>query len=164
MSALLLATLLSWSSAQPLAVERTEAGSFAARDLQGRRVRLDDLRGRVVVLAFWATWCTPCLAELRHLDELQRRRGAQGLSVIAVAGDGPETASRVSSLARQQRWQMSVIHDVERRVFARFNPTGETPWLVVIDKHGRIAWTHGGYAPGDEHALAATVATALDEP
>ncbi len=164
MTALLLAVVLGCSTAHEVASARPEAGTFTARDLQGRRVRLDELRGRVVVLAFWATWCAPCLQELQHLDQLQRSRSADGVSVIAVSGDGPESAARVSAMARQRRWQLTVIHDVERRVFARFNPSGETPWVVVIDKRGRVAWTHAGYAPGDEDALGAAVAAALGAP
>lgn len=161
MTALLLASVLCVTAPHEVASTGRDAGTFSARDLQGRRVRLDELRGRVVVLAFWATWCAPCLQELQHVDELQRRRGAEGLTVIALAGDGPETAARVSNLARQRRWQMTVVHDVERRVFARFNPTGETPWLMVIDRQGRVAWTHAGYSPGDEAALFAAADAAL---
>ncbi|OGQ26715.1 MAG: hypothetical protein A2138_23275 [Deltaproteobacteria bacterium RBG_16_71_12] len=163
MSALLLALVVSTSSPEA-AAPRPAAAGFTARDLQGRRVRLDELRGRVVVLAFWASWCAPCLGELQALDALQRRHAADGLTVIAVAGDGPDTATRVTALARQRGWRMRVVHDVERRLFARFDPSGETPWLVVIDRRGRVVSTHAGYAPGDERALAAQLAATLGEP
>lgn len=163
MSTLLLAALLA-SSRPDAAATRPLASSFTARDLQGQRVRLDELRGRVVVLAFWATWCAPCLQELRALDTLVRRHAGDGLTVIAVAGDGPETGSRVSALARERNWRLTVVHDTDRRLFARFNPTGDTPRLVLIDRHGRVASTHAGFAPGDERRLAVQIAATLGEP
>lgn len=163
MTAWLLAVVLA-ASAPATAAPRPAAAGFSARDLQGRRMQLEELRGRVVVLAFWASWCVPCLAELHALDLLQRRHGTDGLTVIAVAGDGPETATRVSALARQRGWRMTVVHDIERRLFGTFNPSGETPWLVVIDRRGQVAATHAGYAPGDDRALAAQVAALLGEP
>lgn len=164
MSGWFMAAVLASSLVHGEPSERPAAAPFSVRDLNGQRVRLADLRGKVVVLAFWATWCVPCRQELPHLDALQRARAKDGLSLFAVSTDGPDTAAQVAALARRERWAMSVVHDVEGALTGRFNPRGENPFTVVIDRRGRVAWTHAGYNPGDERALAKLVATALDEP
>lgn len=164
MSGGLLAAVLASALVQGEPAERATAAPFSVRDLNGQRIRLADLRGKVVVLAFWATWCTPCRQELPHLDALERARAKDGLTVLAVATDGPDTAAQVAALARRERWSMRVVHDVEGALTGRFNPRGENPFTVVIDRHGRVAWTHAGFTPGDERVLAKVVTTTLDEP
>jgi peroxiredoxin len=158
MTALVLAALLSTSIVAGEPAERAVAGGFTVRDLQGKRVRLAELRGKVVVLAFWATWCAPCLQELPHLEALQKKLGKDGLTVIAVATDGPD-----NSIARKSGWTMTTVHDAEGTVLARYNPRAENPFVVVIDRKGRIASTHAGYTPGDERALQELVDAVLDE-
>ena len=164
MSALLVALLMASSMVLSPPAERRDAGAFTARDLGGKRVRLADLSGKVVMLDFWATWCAPCRQELPHLDGLQRTRGQDGLVVIAVATDGPQTASNVDGVVRRSGWQMSVVHDADGSLVGRYNPRGDNPYVVVIDRRGRVAATHAGYAPGDERALAAVIDAALGEP
>jgi peroxiredoxin len=63
------------------------APDFALKDLQGKTVKLSDLRGKAVVLNFWATWCPPCKAEIPWFIEMQKRYGAQGLQVVGVNMD-----------------------------------------------------------------------------
>ena len=60
---------------------------FALKDLAGNTVRLSDLRGQVVLVDFWATWCPPCRMELPHLQKLQETYGARGFRVVAIAMD-----------------------------------------------------------------------------
>ena len=65
----------------------TPAPDFTLESLDGKNMRLSDLRGKAVLLNFWATWCGPCKIETPWLVELQREYGAQGLQVIGVAMD-----------------------------------------------------------------------------
>ncbi|MDR3742080.1 MAG: TlpA disulfide reductase family protein [Terracidiphilus sp.] len=76
-----------------------KAPSFTRASLEGQTVRLDDYRGRVVLLNFWATWCVPCQVELPRFAEWQRQYGAQGLQVLAVTMDDSPRAPR--ALARK---------------------------------------------------------------
>src|SRR6266516_7175288 len=66
---------------------RHAAPSFRVRTLDGKLVRLADLRGRPVLLDFWATWCIPCRASLPHLDTLRQRYDREGLYVLGLSLD-----------------------------------------------------------------------------
>ncbi len=75
------------SGSPPLMTTASAAPDFTLESLDGKSVRLSDLRGKAVLLNFWATWCGPCKIETPWLVELQNRYGSQGLQVIGVAMD-----------------------------------------------------------------------------
>ena len=64
-----------------------DAPDFVLTDLQGNTVKLSDLRGKAVVLNFWATWCPPCKEEIPWLVDLQKRYGSQGLQIVGISMD-----------------------------------------------------------------------------
>lgn len=74
---------------------------FEAVDISGKRVAMQDLRGRVVLLEFWATWCAPCLAEIPMLREVERRFGDR-VAIIGVSVDVQDRASFIGWLRRQE--------------------------------------------------------------
>src|SRR6266516_3488443 len=63
------------------------APDFDLTDLQGNEVKLSDLRGKAVVLNFWASWCAPCKEEIPWFVEMQKRYGSQGLQIVGIAMD-----------------------------------------------------------------------------
>jgi thiol-disulfide isomerase/thioredoxin len=75
------------SGPTPVATKSSPAPDFTLESLDGKSMRLSDLRGKAVLLNFWATWCGPCKIETPWLVELQNQYGAQGLQVIGVAMD-----------------------------------------------------------------------------
>ncbi len=143
---------------------RAAAADFELSSLKGEKVRLSALRGQVVIVSFWATWCAPCLVELPHLEALEQAHGAQGLVVLAVNSDGPETASLVRSTVKRQRWKMRVLLDTSGTAAAALNPRGVNPMTLFIDRQGRIAHVHEGYKAGDEASYAKVVQGLLAEP
>lgn len=87
--AVLFAAVLLWFHYHPPG-SRPAAGNshdFSLTDLQGQRLALADYRGKVVLLDFWATWCAPCLEEVPHFVDLQKRLGGDGLQVIGISMD-----------------------------------------------------------------------------
>jgi thiol-disulfide isomerase/thioredoxin len=82
-----------------LAATAASAGSSPAKltlkDLEGRKVRLEDYRSKLVVVNFWATWCGPCQAEMPLLVEAQQTYGPRGVVVVGVAVDEKDTRSQV---------------------------------------------------------------------
>jgi thiol-disulfide isomerase/thioredoxin len=120
---------------------------------------LDALRGRVVVLDFWATWCAPCRVVAPKLGALQARYGAQGLSVLGVS---TEDAPDVSSFA--QRLPMSYPVAVDKNAeTTRSYGVVSLPTLVVIDKRGVIRDVSIGYDPGEDARLDGIVKSLLAE-
>ena len=107
----------------------------------------------VVLLTFWATWCTPCLGEVPHLVKLHQTYQGKGLTVLSVAMDGPETLANVEPTARRYGVTYPVLLDEETRVMAMYNPARDAPFTVLIGKDGTIAETRVGFAPGDEKVL-----------
>jgi peroxiredoxin len=71
----------------PHLTQATLAPDFTLQSLDGKSVSLSDLRGKAVLLNFWATWCTPCKIEMPWFVELQNQYGAQGLQIVGVAMD-----------------------------------------------------------------------------
>jgi peroxiredoxin len=118
---------------------RPRAPSFELRALDGVPFRLDDVRGKkVVLLEFWATWCQPCLFALPHLDQLYRRYAKEGLLVVGVAIDGPETAARVPAEAGRLSLSFPILLDEDTEVVSQFAARAGPPVSVLIGRDGAI--------------------------
>jgi peroxiredoxin len=153
------------STAGRVAKESTVVGAaasdFTLRDLDGRQVHLSDYPGKVVLLDFWATWCVPCTAELPQLEDLYGKRKDEGLMVLAISMDGPETVAQVGPFARRYNLTFPVLLDEETRVVNIYNPKRVAPMTVLIDKRGLISRVRNGYNAGDEKLIADDVANLL---
>ena len=112
-------------------------------DQRGAEVRLADLRGRVVLISFWATWCPPCLKELPVLEKMQRAVPESELKVIAISIDRSRRDFS-QAMARAEELRMAVLHDRRGRLSKVFGVTA-VPHLFLIDHEGRIAQMHRGY-------------------
>jgi cytochrome c biogenesis protein CcmG, thiol:disulfide interchange protein DsbE len=128
---------LSWTQRNrftPVA-EGGVAPDYAAKSLNGQPFSLSAMRGRVVVLNVWATWCTPCRVEMPALQRLHERLGSQGLEVVAVSTD--DDASIVKPFADELGLTFRIVHDAKRKFEDVYQVQG-LPTTFVIDKHGRI--------------------------
>ncbi len=143
--------------------ERKIAQEFDADQLDGELFEFESTQGKVVVLTFWATWCAPCLQELPHFDRMASEYADDGLIVLAVNTDGPETLSGVRQIVKRKKWKMPVLLDGEGAISNLYNPRGTNPFVVFIDRKGQIASTHEGYAPGDEAEHEALIKKLLAE-
>lgn len=138
------------------------ASDFTLDGIDGRRVSLSQHLGKdVVVLNFWATWCGPCASELPHLQALHEAHALEGLVILAIAMDGPETVANVAPFVRRQRLTFPVLLDEETRAVALYNPHRSAPYTVFIDRTGRVVGTREGFNPGDEREIEATVRALL---
>lgn len=104
------ATRLSTSSAA-MKPSKKDAGGTAApdvtlKDLDGKEVSLASMKGKVVLVNFWATWCEPCRSEIPELIEMQQKYGAKGFTVLGVAMDD-EGRSVVAPFVQKERFEIA---------------------------------------------------------
>jgi thiol-disulfide isomerase/thioredoxin len=111
----------------------TYAEDFALQTLYGDPFRLADLRGKVIVLDFWATWCQPCRVELPVLEKL-RAEFAESARFYGVDAEDP---TAVKAFVASNRYEMPVLVDSGREVNHRYGVSG-IPTLFVIDRDGVI--------------------------
>lgn len=116
-----------------------EAPLFAAKDLEGNAVKLEDLRGKVVLLDFWATWCAPCLAELPNLEKLHEQFGDDGLVILGVSVDAEASAVERFLEQRKIPWRQIAAGDTESNPIARKYNVSAVPSTFLIDKNGKVA-------------------------
>jgi peroxiredoxin len=131
-----------------------KAADFSLRDLDGKTFHLSDHLGKdVVVMSFWATWCVPCIGEMPHLDRIYKTHKDQGLVVLGISLDGPETVAQVGPTAHRLGVTYPILLDEETRVVQSYNPRREAPFTVIIDRAGTITSQKVGHSAGDEVAL-----------
>jgi thiol-disulfide isomerase/thioredoxin len=106
--------------------------------LDGRRATLEDLRGQVVVLDFWATYCPPCREEIPHLVKLQKEFGPQGLKVVGLNVGGEEDRPKVPEFVKLYRIQYQLAEPEEETVTRFLADDDSIPQTFVIDRQGRV--------------------------
>jgi thiol-disulfide isomerase/thioredoxin len=123
------------------------APDFTLPSLTGPNLRLQEQRGRVVMVNFWATWCGPCRVEMPHLAKLYEKYRASGFVLLAVNID--EDPRKAAGLAKQMGMTFPVLLDTEKRV-SRLYDLSTMPSTVLIDRDGRVRYVHRGYRDGYE--------------
>jgi cytochrome c biogenesis protein CcmG/thiol:disulfide interchange protein DsbE len=142
----------------PSASVGAPAPDFALADLDGQPVRLADLRGRPVVVNFWASWCGPCVEEFPLLREAASRHADDGLAVIGIIYRDRSEAAREFSARLGATWPSAV--DPGERVADRYAIFGP-PETFFIDRDGIIAGRQIG--PLSAASLDAQLAAIIDE-
>lgn len=141
-----------------IAVSPAGKAGFEAEDQWGRGFRLAELRGRVVVLNFWATWCSPCVEELPWLDQMARELGPRGVSVVGASLDEAGWAAVKPFLARHPvSYPVILGNDA---VLSQYGEISALPATVILSREGEVRAVHRGRI--DPAALRAQVEKALE--
>ena len=157
LAAALLACSLAAGAATP---NPAPAPDFALPARDGGEVRLSDLRGQVVMINFWATWCGPCRQEMPLLEQLQARYEPLGFTLLGVNVE-PDSALAAEFLQRVPV-SFPILFDRESKVSEQFGVEA-MPSTVLIDREGRVRHVHRGYKPGDESTYADLVRSLVKE-
>lgn len=135
------------------------APDFRERTLDGKQLQLrEQLKpGRAVLLTFWATWCGPCLDELRTVTGELAKDASIPLDVVSVNVDAPDTAADIRPVAKLNGLKFPVVLDAKQDIFGRYNPQKTLPFSVLIDEHGSVVTTFSGY----QESMFATIRKAV---
>ena len=146
---------------QPVA-DRPEAADFALPGLDGDTHRLSDLRGKVVLINFWATWCPPCREEMPSMQRLYESLEGEAFEVLAV--NVGEREPNVFSYARSElgtELTFPILLDPEAKVIERF-PVRGLPTSFLVDRQGRLAYKAVGGRDMTSEAFRGTVIKLLE--
>ena len=124
-----------------------QAPAFSVRTVEGRAVRMADLRNHPVIVDFWATWCGPCRASMPHLNDMQSRYGTQGLVVVGMSVDenGPAPVKRFAR-GIGMKFTIAMAND---EVLDAYGPIRSIPTTFFINRKGNIVRRVVGYIDGE---------------
>lgn len=124
--------------------------NFEARTLDGEKLEILELvKSGPVLINFWATWCQPCKAEMKHLKSLFEKYKQKGLSIIGINQDSPKSLAKVKSFIASNKVDYPIVLDPNNQIFQKFN--GQVmPYSILINSRGEIEYKHTGYLAGDE--------------
>lgn len=125
----------------------TIAPSFALPSRSGDTVSLDQLKGQVVMLNFWASWCGPCRQEMPLLDQMHKRYSSLGFTLIGVNVEA--NTQDAEKWLTQTPVTFPVLFDKENKV-SKLYDVSAMPSTVFIDRKGNVRYLHRGYKSGDE--------------
>jgi cytochrome c biogenesis protein CcmG, thiol:disulfide interchange protein DsbE len=147
---------------QPAAPQRDDiigkdAIAFALKDTDGNQVDLQTLKGKVVLLDFWASWCGPCVAELPHIENLHKDFKNQGLVTLGVNNEDVEVAR---AFVKQRGYTFTTLVDEGKEVSKNYGVSG-IPQVFIIGREGKVKWHTLGYSSGKEVELRSAVEKVL---
>lgn len=122
--------------------EGQRAPEIGLRTPDGQTIRMADLRGKVVVVDFWASWCAPCREELPVLQRLHEQYASRGVVVVGVGIDRNERDFR--TFKDRMGLTFPVVHDGAHQVAGRYEPP-RMPSTFLIDRNGVVRHVHEGY-------------------
>jgi thiol-disulfide isomerase/thioredoxin len=124
------------------------APAWSLTDLSGNVIHSTDLKGKVVILDFWATWCGPCREEIPGFVALQKQYGDQGLTVIGASVD--EGGASVVKKFADQLGMNYPIGLADQSLQTTFGGIDALPTSVIIDRQGRLVSKHIGFTDQSE--------------
>jgi peroxiredoxin len=123
------------------------ARDFEQKTLNGSTLKLSQLRGKVVLLDFWASWCEPCKRELPILAKMAPRLKEKGVEIVAVNID--EKKDNAESFIKSHAPGLTVVYDKDKSIVGQYEPP-KMPSSFIIDRNGVIRAINAGFDAGDE--------------
>lgn len=128
--------------------------NFSLSSLNGEKVSFESLRGKVVYLDFWATWCGPCRKSLPWMDGIQKKYAGSGLVILAINED--TTSAAPQKVIDDLKPSFKALFDNKGEVAGVFSPP-TMPSSFLIDREGVVRMVHAGFKESEEDQLEAEI-------
>lgn len=158
---LLVAVMLASGEALSVKVEQAAPAFMLggmANVKAGQKISLDDYKGKVVYLDFWASWCGPCRKSLPALNDIRNKYASRGFEVIAINVD--ENPDDGLKFLREYSVSYPIAYDPKGAVPAAYQLKG-MPYAFLIDRKGVVRHIHEGYRDGDQDKIETMVKALL---
>ena len=143
--------------------EIKKAHNFILEDLDGDFVELYDITGDgPILLTFWATWCRPCVDEMKALNRIYEDYKSEGFNLVAISVDSEKSVARVKPFIKSKNYDFTVLLDTNSEV-ARTFYAQIVPYTVLLDENGSIVYSHMGYRKGDEKEIVKLVKSLIEK-
>jgi peroxiredoxin len=139
---------------------RTPAPDFALASRGGGKVTLAQMRGQVVMINFWASWCGPCRQEMPLLEKMYKKYKPLGFTLVGVNVE-PDP-SGADGYLKTTPVTYPILFDRENKVSKLYNVSA-MPSSVLVDRKGKVRYVHHGYKPGDENEFLDQIRTLVGE-
>lgn len=142
-------------------VKRPVAPNFVLEDIDGKKRQLSDLRGKVVLVNFWATWCPPCRREMPSIERLSHVLNGADFKILAVnVAENLDTVLSFTGTLEPVP-TFPIVFDTDSSVLQQW-PVRGLPTTFILDKQGRVAYRAVGGREFDDPAILAQLRTLLD--
>ena len=136
------------------------APSLTGESVNGKgKVALDQWKGKVVLVDFWATWCEPCKKSFPKLEELRVKYGASGLEIVGISEDD-EDGGAIKKFAETYGAKFPLLWDKDKALAGKYKPPN-MPSSFLVDKNGVVRHVHLKYRDGDENEIEREVKSLL---
>ena len=126
---------------------KSPAADFTLKSNSGKNIKLSELRGQVVMINFWASWCGPCRQEMPLLDQLYKKYQPMGFTLLGVnVEDNPNEATK---WLKGKEVGFPILFDSESKVSELYNVSA-MPTTLIIDRDGNMRYYHRGYVSDTE--------------
>src|SRR5688572_17013214 len=138
------------------------AADFRLDARGGKQLGLNELKGQVVMINFWATWCGPCRQEMPLLEDIYKKYKPMGFTMLAVNVEPDSKAAEAWLGKLSKPVSFPVAFDTESKVSKMYKVAG-MPSTVFVDRKGNVRVMHKGYKPGDENFYLTQIRSMLKE-
>jgi len=144
---LLLSAVLCFTTASTAATLQSPAPDFTLKSRSGENLKLSELRGEVVMVNFWASWCGPCRQEMPLLDHLYKRYSPMGFTILGVNVE--ENSADAEKVLEEIPVSFPILFDSRNQV-SKVYDINAMPSTFLVDRDGKLRYLHKGYQPGYE--------------
>lgn len=136
---------------------------FTLPDVDGTDVSFSSSleKSKVILIGFWASWCTPCKEEMKKIQDIYEKYKDKGFEYFAINVDNQKSVAKVSAFVKAQGFTFKVLMDTDKRVFETYGGKDEMPYSLMINKNKEVLSVHTGFKSGDEFKIEEEIKSAL---